>query len=162
MVVAMECTTELILDTTREHAAGTITGQALRLTLSATSGPTAFVDLTLHMVQWSLQLTYIWSCCGEDLVRFADALERLHASLEGEAIFWDLDQVVELTFKVADRTRGRISVEGRIDQNLDRGIRNQIPLRGFEIEQSYLPGVIRDIRRFVSESEICTLSPREW
>ena len=148
-------TTDLILDTTAQHA-DRKTGQAFRLTLAAASGSTAFVDLTLEMVQWNLRLEYRWGCCGADLVRFADSLERLHATLEGEALFYDLDQVVELTFRIADRGRGRLSVEGRIDQHVDRGIRNLIPLRGFELEQSYVPGIVRDIRQFVSEFEICT------
>jgi hypothetical protein len=157
----MEITAELNLDTTGAHAAGKSPGQQLRLTLSVPSPVATFVDLRLHMVQWNLELKYRWQCCGEDLVRFADSLDRLHSTLEGEAIFWDLDQVVELTIKVADRTRGRISIDGRIDHGVDR-IRTRIPLHGFEIEQSYVPGIVRDIQRFVSECEICTLSPKEW
>jgi hypothetical protein len=158
----MESAAELNLDTTKEHAAGEITGQRLRLTIVAPSIAATHLGLTLHVKQWNLELTYHWGCDGEDLVRFADSLERLHGTLEGEAIFWDLDQVVELTFKVADRARGRISVEGRIDQRLDRGIRNLIPLRGFELEQSYVHGIVRDIRRFISESGISILPPRKW
>jgi hypothetical protein len=114
------------------------------------------------MVQWNLQVTYHFGCCGDDLVRFADSMERLHAILEGEAVFYDLDQVVELRFKVADRGRGRISVEGTIDQHVNREIRNLIPLRGFELEQSYVPGIVREIRRFISDYEICASAPREW
>src|SRR5262249_42673174 len=140
--------TDLNLDTTAQHADRKL-GQSLRMTLAASSGSTAFVDLTLHMVQWNLQVTYHFGCCDDDLVRFADSLEQLHATLEGEALFYDLDQVVELKFTVSDRGRGRISVEGRIDQHVHREVRNLIPLRGFELEQSYVPGIVRDIRQFV-------------
>lgn len=146
----MECTRELNLDTESGPR------QSLRLVLRADGR----LDprLTLHVVQRGLQLTYDWGCWGCDLARFVDELERLHATLEGEALFYDLDQVVEITIRVIERGRGRLSTEVRIDQRLE-GIENSITLRGFEIEQSYLPGMVRDIRQFISESGVSVRPP---
>ena len=145
----MECTTELRLDT----AGGKY--WSLRLILHADGRPNP--HLTLHVQQDNLQLTFKWGCWGCDLVRFADELERLHATLEGEALFWDLDQVVEIPIRVAHRGRGRLAVEVRIDRRPAE--QDSITLRGFEIEQSYLPGIVRDIRRFIADSGIYVRPP---
>jgi len=145
----MDCTTELNLDTAGgKH-------WSLRLVLHADGRPDP--HLTLHVLQHNLRLTFNWGCWGCDLVRFADELERLHATLEGEALFWDLDQVVEIPIRVTHRARGRLAVEVRIDRRPAE--QDSITLRGFEIEQSYIPGMVRDIRRFITDSGIYVRPP---
>ena len=145
--------TELRLDTTNRQALALVLSYDERMDVAR---------MLLRAEQESLRLEFIYSCFGRDLLEFADSLKNLHASLEGEAVL-DLLRV-KIAIRAVDPSRGRLGVEVRLMQEFTGDpsaiAHRTIILDGFEIEQTYVPGIVREIRQFISESGISTDYPQ--
>lgn len=109
-------------------------------------------------------------CFGYDLSTFADELERLRRQLEGAAEFANQEESVRLVFSVSSPGRGRLVVGGEVvfrdgsgDDEILAGVLPRPGARlafdGLVCEQSYLPGLVRDIREFLRDGLVCLVHP---
>lgn len=89
-------------------------------------------------------------CYGYDLAEFARELEQLHARYDGTAKFVDQVESFELRFTLTDKARGILSILARYEHDIE--LLAPIELRCFELEQSYIPGLLWDIRHFLADS----------
>ena len=79
------------------------------------------------------------------LVTFVEQLERMHRSLEGQAVLAEYEESI-IRLRVVDRARGMIAVDGKL-----------VPLpnsllatfAGATTNQSYLPEILRDLRKLL-------------
>lgn len=111
---------------------------------------------------------------GMDVKGFVDGMERLHRELSGSARLWDWDGETLLCFTVLDDVEHGIAIGGRLwlDQN-GRGMCSEdnflepytppstgliVAFEGLEIDQSHLPEIIGQTRRFLNETGISTKS----
>ena len=104
-----------------------------------------------------LELNSRSRCYGYDLAEFARELEELHARYEGSAKFINQVGSFELRLTLADRARGILAVIARYEHDTD--CMSPVELRCFRLEQSYLSGLLSNIRRFLAESGISTIHP---
>jgi hypothetical protein len=75
---------------------------------------------------------------ADELRRFRDAVERLHATLEGEAVLESMEEW--LTLRLTAAGSGRLQVQGTV---LDRaGDGNRLTFKIDGLDQSYLPGIV--------------------
>jgi hypothetical protein len=118
----------------------------------------------LTLAQGPVRLSFGFVCYGWDLEDFANRLEALHETLDGDATFINQEGSVEIALHVADRGLGLISVSVRLEPHVvcavteDRDSRT-LEFDGFAIDQSYLPGLAAQIRRFLTDNCICTRHP---
>ncbi len=109
----------------------------------------------------ALRVEYGFLCFGWDLTNFAEDIRRFHAAYDGKAMFVNAEGSVELTLVVRDRGRGLIAVSVRMERH-GASFRTVPPARAwieldrFEIEQSYLPGMVERIRDFLACTGIST------
>jgi hypothetical protein len=132
-------------------------------------------DLTLSTPDHNIQSGCIFY--GFDVLTFAESLEALHQTLSGSARLCDWDGEVLLCFTALDH--GHIALGGKLHAAVHwTDIRSEdnfigtpmygdaagikITFEGLLLDQSYLPAIIRDCRRFLSETGISTKSPMDW
>jgi len=100
-------------------------------------------------------------CFGWDVQSFADSIEEFHASYGGQAQFMNREGSVELLLSVHDRGRGIIEATLRVFR-LDAHLRGTPPdacwvsFGGFGLDQSCLPGLVRDLREFLERTGVST------
>jgi hypothetical protein len=116
---------------------------------------------------------------GIDILNFAGSLEALHETLVGSTRLCDWDGEVLLCFTPVNRGRGHIALGGKLHAAVHwTDVRTEdnfisppmygdaagikITFEGLIIDQSYLPNIIRDSRRFLTETGISTKSPVDW
>jgi len=104
-----------------------------------------------------LELNTRTPCYGYDLAEFARELEQFHARYDGGARFLNQLGSFELRLTLADKARGILDVAARYEH--DTECISPVELQCFRLEQSYLPGLLSDIRRFLAESGISTTHP---
>lgn len=109
-------------------------------------------------------------CFGFDLERFAAQIEELHHTFDGEASFCNAEGSIHIKMVMAKQSRGRLALGGKIEflhfpepALLCVGFRDKpggdLVFDGLITEQSRLPDLIRDIRRFVQDEGISTMNP---
>jgi hypothetical protein len=81
-----------------------------------------------------------------DFPRFRTQLESLYKTLSGIALFETIEG--QLRINLAGNERGGIAVEGRVQDRVGDG--NELIFR-FDIDQTYLPQIIRDLLMIESE-----------
>lgn len=79
---------------------------------------------------------------AEELVAFREALERVHESLEGEAVLESMESW--LTLRVAVDRSGRLTVTGRMVDRL--GSANELTFKIEGLDQSDLPVMIEGLQ----------------
>ena len=129
-----------------------VSSDELSLSISA-------VVFTFRNTQGPLELVARTLCYGYDLAEFARELERLRTRYDGSAEFVNQVGSFELRLTVADKAHGILAVVGRYEHDTD--CMSPVELRCFQLEQSYLPSLISDIRRFLTESGVSTTHPFE-
>lgn len=110
------------------------------------------IDGVVQVAQGPLCIAYRFLCFGYDLDQFGRALRRLHTDLAGEAEFVNQEGNVQITFTVAERGRGRLAVAIDVEQPVGSG--GWINLTGFVVEQSFLPGMVEAIERFLRSTGV--------
>ncbi len=106
---------------------------------------------------------------GYDLEQFVGALTEMRRQLDGVARLANFCGEVEITFRVADRARGRIAVAGHIAQRVilsaeARQYEGHPPLLefgfgGLYVDQSYLPHMARTLSEYLRLTELSTEHP---
>ena len=79
--------------------------------------------------------------CTWDFPKFREQLETLHSTLDGTARFDTLEHQLELEFTVD--SRGHIEICGAAS---DRAVDGNGLTFSFELDQSYLPAIIKQLR----------------
>jgi hypothetical protein len=104
---------------------------------------------------------------GCDLRHFSEQLQEAHRNLDGTALLTDFGEDFKLSFKVVDRGKGVIAIDGRFNSLTDfdalakgydpENLSHAYATFAFfnaRINQSYLPGVIGSIEQFLGESGV--------
>lgn len=126
-----------------------ISADELSVSISAT--------IYLRNSQDPLELNTRTLCYGYDLAEFARELEQFHARYDDNARFINQVGTFELRLTLDDKSRGILEVVARYEHDTD--CMSPVELRCFRFEQSYLPGLLSDIRRFLAESGVSTTHP---
>ena len=129
-----------------------ISTDELSVSISATVG-------TFRNSAGPLEFTARTLCYGYDLAEFARELEQLHTRYDGSAKFLNHVESFELSLTLADKGHGILAVIARYEHDTD--CMSPVELRCFRLEQSYLSGLLSDIRRFLAESGVSTTHPFE-
>ena len=75
---------------------------------------------------------------ADELQRFREALKKLHALLDGEAVLESMENW--LTLKITAEPSGRLVITGRVADRLGDGNRLTFWIEG--VDQSYLPAMV--------------------
>lgn len=106
-----------------------------------------------------LELSARTLCYGYDLAEFARGLEQLHTRYEGSAEFVNQVGSFELSLTLTDKAHGILAVVARYEHDTD--CMSPLEFRCFQLEQSFLSGLLSDVRRFLAESGVSTTHPFE-
>ena len=143
-------------DTTAVKTAKMITSRQYQSRSTGMSFPTIG---TFRNSAGPLEFTARTLCYGYDLAEFARELEQLHTRYDGSAKFLNHVESFELSLTLADKGHGILAVIARYEHDTD--CMSPVELRCFRLEQSYLSGLLSDIRRFLAESGVSTTHPFE-
>lgn len=100
---------------------------------------------------------------GWDLHEFIEQLERFHQTLEGSAKLIDFSHLVHIVLAVANPARGAIKISATVGiyfpefSPTDRGV--EFTVDGLMTEQSYLPGLVREISQLIEETGVIVKDP---
>jgi hypothetical protein len=112
------------------------------------------IDGTVQVIQESLRLEYAFVCFGFDLLEFANDVRRIHSDLTGVARFVNQEGSVRVTIGTGTIGRGRLAVGVELQQ-----AEAPIHLAGFQLDQSYLPGMAQAIERFLIATAVDCAHP---
>jgi hypothetical protein len=128
-----------------------------------------FVKVEIDNWKVSLpELTYY----GHEVSYFIEQLQELYNSLKGSAVFTDWDLLNELIFKEAYNKKGYIEISGYYrfiesgaefnenEQIFGKNWNFAIAFKSFRIDQTYLPGIIKDLKEALRETGVSLDEPR--
>lgn len=140
-----------------------------RLTVAFSPDDHGTLESLVGIEQWPLKLTSRFWSCGYDLAEFARDLEALHAQYDGTARFRNLEESCSLECSILYPACGVVAITVAIEHttrwpdDLPNGKTERRPkllcFDGFTTNQSYLPGLVGEIRTTLDEWGISTTHP---
>lgn len=131
--------------------------------LKVVLAPVSQNELSIHLAVAvdSVKFSAETLCYAYDLAEFARELETLHTRYDGSARFANQLSDFALILTLTNKTRGIISVTAYYTLHSFGDEINQLEFEFpfFQLDQSYLPGMIADIREFLAETGVDTTHP---